>query len=257
MLTIRISGRPCHRGRRRGETAGGPSGGEGGAGGVGEVGEVAVAEIAIEERPLAVGLADGGAVDLGVDVAVGNDKVGPAVLVGVAEYEAPTQEQVDTETGGEGDILEEVAIFVAVEGRAVAGEVGLGDVEDSHAGVEASVDVVGDSGGGAALLECAIAAVAVEEAGSLVARDTDVGPAVVVEVGGDYAEAETPAGGENAGFFGDIGERAVVVVAVEDIAGHWESARAAGDGHALPFAMLAAAGLRDLGEVEVHVVGDE
>ena len=166
-----------------------------------------------------------------------------------------------------GDVFEELAVFVPVERRPVAGEIGLGDIEeavavvvrdrDAHARLQTSVGIVGDAGRVAALFERSVVLVAIEQAGGLVAGDIDVGPAVVIEIGDDHAQAVAAAGRQNAGLFGDVGERAVAVVVVERVVRRGQSARAADDHHALPFAILAAAGLRGLIQIEVHVVGDE
>ena len=169
-----------------------------------DVCECSVAEITIEKRFLAIGFSYGRAVDFGIEVAIGDHEVGPAVLVGVQEGEAPAEQKIAAEAGPFRNVFEKFPVLVAVERRPVAGKIGLGNVEeavaviirdgDSHAGLKPSIVVVGDPGRAAALFERAVVPVAIEKARRLVAGDVDVGPAVVIEVGGGDAEPYRPPG---------------------------------------------------------------
>ena len=71
--------------------------------------------------------------------------------------------------------------------------------------------------------------VLIERTGGGVVGDVDVRPAVVVEVGGENAEAVGAVGAEDSGGFGDVGEGAVAVVVEENIFSADESGRASGD----------------------------
>ena len=90
----------------------------------------AVAEVVVEEARFAIEGAKIGGVDLGVDVAVDDEEIGPAVVVDVGEHGAPAERVgVDAEAGCEGYVGEGAIAVVVVEGGGVVGEVGLEDVE--------------------------------------------------------------------------------------------------------------------------------
>jgi hypothetical protein len=57
----------------------------------------------------------------------------------------------------------------------------------------------------------------VEGAGRGVIGDINIGPTVVVEVGGEHSKAVGAVGVGDAGSFRNIGERAVAIVVVEDV----------------------------------------
>ena len=96
----------------------------------------------------------------------------------------------------------------------------------------------------------------VEDGGRGVAGDVDVGPAVVVVVEGGDGEAVVSGGLLEAAGFAEVFEFPVAEVVVEDVGGVVEAARAAHDGHAFPHAACGFSGRRNLGEIEVDVVGD-
>ena len=127
---------------------------------------------------------------------------------------------------------------------------------DAHAGLGFGVGGEGDAGLDGDVLEGAVVLVLVEGGGGGVVGDVDVGPAVVVEVGGADAEAVGADGGPHAGLLADVGEGAVAVVVVEDVLAAGKAGRAAGDEHALVGAGAVFGEGRGL-EVEVDVVGDE
>ena len=207
------------------------------------------------------------AVHFGIDVAVGDHDVEPAVVVHVEEADAPAEiAGVDADAGEVGAVVEVEAAEVLVEGFGVSGEVGLDDVEeavaievsdgDAHAGLGLAIGRVGDAGFDGHILECAVLLVLVEGGGGGVVGDVDVGPAVVVEVGDADAESIGADGVEDAGFFADVGEGAVSVVVIEDVFAALQAGRPAGDLDAL----VGAAGGGGVGrglDVEVDVVGDE
>jgi len=98
--------------------------------------------------------------------------------------------------------------------------------------------------------------VLIERAGGGVVGNVNVGPAVVVEVGGEDTEAVGAVGAEDSSEFGNVGEGAVAVVAKENIFSADEAGRAASDHYAF---IQAGAGLGDGcgGEIHVDVIGDE
>ncbi len=96
-----------------GGAARGGGGVDAGAGFGGDLFELAVAEVAVEILVLGVGSVDIGAFDLGVDVAVGHEEVGPAVIVHVEEADAPAEEAgIDAEAGEVGVVVEVAAAEV-------------------------------------------------------------------------------------------------------------------------------------------------
>src|SRR4029077_6289430 len=104
--------------------------------------------------------------------------------------------------------------------------------------------------------ESAVAVIVVENAGSAVAGDINVGPAVVVEVESGNAEGVMTVGSVDVGFRGDVLERAVAAIVVEDVLRAGKSAGAAHHGHAFPHAGRTLAGSGSGRKVEVNVVGD-
>ena len=119
-VTIEVAGRQAARraGRREART-----------GGCGHVGKASIPEIAIEQGLLAIGFADRRAVDFGIHVPVGENQVGPSILVDIEEGDTPTEQLIASQTRGFRDVFEELAVLVLVKRWAVAGEVGLGDVQ--------------------------------------------------------------------------------------------------------------------------------
>ena len=88
---------------------------------------------------------------------------------------------------------------------------------DAHAGLRLAVGAVAPAGFDGDVLERAVVLVLIERAGGGIVGHVDIGPAVVVEVGDEHAQAVGAGGLQNAGFLGDIGERAVAVVVEENI----------------------------------------
>ena len=106
---------------------------------------------------LGVGRVEVRAVDLGIDVAVGDEDVEPAIVVQIDEADAPAEiARVDAKAGEVGVVFKGAVAEVLVERVGVAGEVGLDDVEqavavevadaDAHAGLRLAVGRVGDAG---------------------------------------------------------------------------------------------------------------
>jgi len=106
----------------------------------GNVGERAVSVVVIKDARFLEGAAEMLAVDFGVDVAVDEEEIGPAVVVEVEEHRAPAEIfGVEAEASGISNIVKSAVAIVAIESRGVVGEIGFENVE-----VAVAV-VVGDS----------------------------------------------------------------------------------------------------------------
>ncbi len=119
-----------------GKAAAGTRVGQGGAGGFADVLELDwpcatdAAEVVVEEAGFAIEGAQLGGVNLGIDVAVDDEEVGPAVVVDVGEHGAPAEGVgVDGEACGVGLVGEGTVAVGVVEGGGVVGEIGFEDVE--------------------------------------------------------------------------------------------------------------------------------
>ena len=99
--------------------------------------------------------------------------------------------------------------------------------------------------------------VAVENAGSAVAGDIDVGPAVVVEIESGNAEGVMAVGSVDVGFRGDVLERAVAAVVIEDVLRAGKSAGAAHHWNPFPLTDGRVRWARSLCGIELDVMADE
>src|SRR4051794_14898096 len=128
---------------------------------------------------------------------------------------------------------------------------------DAHAGLLLAVFAEGDAAHHSFFAEGAIVIVHEEEARRGIAGDVNVGPAVLVKVGGDNGHAVAAALGSDSGGGADIGEGAVSIVAIKGMDAAREPARAALDGNSLPGAIHVRTGLGDAIHVELQIIGDE
>ncbi len=158
-------------------------------------------DVSKEQRTLGPGGAPACAVDAGVDVAVCDDDVLPAVVVEVEEGVAPA-EKGDGRFGDShlvADVGEVCVAVVAVERVVVVGEGGVVEVDetvvpvvaegDAHGGSLAAVFVEGVTGGVACVLEGAVAFVEIEIVRRRVVGDEEIGLAVVVDIDEERGEA--------------------------------------------------------------------
>lgn len=138
-------------------------------------------------------------VDLGINMAVDLDDVGPAVVVIVDEAAAPRHVvAVYANAGCESDVAEGSIAVVVVQVARVVGEVGLEDVEpaiavvvgyrNTHPSLFMAVVVVGAAGHYRDVGECPVVIVLEQDAWLRVDSYINVGPAVVVEVVGNRGD---------------------------------------------------------------------
>ena len=208
---------------------------------------------------------------LGIDVAVDKQQVFQPVVVVVEEARAPGEEwdRRGTDARRPCGFRKSAIVLVSIERGGLAVEVADGNVEPavvvvvgevhSHPGPLATVLVDGDAGGERDFLKGPVAAVAIELVGLCVVGHQQVGPAVVVVVAPDGAKASV-IHGVDARARGDVGEDAVPVVVIEDVALPLQPARAAHHGKPTVRAVHtgdAGARQRRCGEVEIDVSRDE
>ena len=130
-----------------------------------------------------------------------------------------------------------------IERGRVAREICLHEIEvaveivvgggDSHAGLRLAVGAQGATGFERDVDELAIFLVLVEGAGGGVVGNVDVGPAVVVEIGGEHAKTIGAICAENPRDPRDVGEGSVAVVVIQDVFAAIQSRWAARYDHAL------------------------
>src|SRR5207245_5065618 len=209
----------------------------------GNIVEAGVAQIFVQELTLWITRVGLKLLDFGIDVAVADEDVRPAIVVHVEETAAPAEIlRVLAETALIGGVLEIRAAEIVVKRRRVAGEIRFDQVEiaveiviggrDAHAGLrlavgaESATSFDGDVGEGAVLL------VLIKGAGGGIVGDVNVRPAVVIKIGGEHTEAVRAIGFEDAGFFAYVRERSIAAVAIENVFAAVQSGRAAGNHHA-------------------------
>ena len=157
-----------------------------------------------------------------------DEEVLPAVVVVIEEPRAPAREgqRGAAHAGRVRRVAKAAVVVLAKEPVALVREIGDDDVGPAvvvvvgevhaHAGEGLAVLVEADAGKQADLAERAVPVVVIQERLHRVVRHVDVHEAVAIVVGKGDAEALAVRIGD-AGLRRDIGERAVAVVAVEDV----------------------------------------
>ena len=108
---------------------------------------------------------------------------------------------------------------------------------DSHARHLLSIATDGDSAHQAIFTKSAVMIVQKQQACGRVASHVEIGPAVIVHIEGDRCQTVGSTDGSDSRLFGDIGEGAVAVVAVEIVLRRFQSFGTACDSHALEVAI--------------------
>ena len=185
--------------------------------------------VAEELVGLAVRGAGCGSVNLRIYVAVGDEEIEATVVVVVEKARSPAQ-QLDCGRGEAGrgrDVGETHAALVAVERVRLGKKVGYVQVGiailivvakvRAHARFDVAIAVVRHAGDEGDVLEGAVALVLEEHVRGLVVGDKEVAVAIGVVIGRHHAQAVIAIGGCHAGRLGDVGKRAIALVAVEHI----------------------------------------
>src|SRR6202140_4125805 len=202
-----------------------------------------IALVAIQQFSLSVAGFGSQLFDLGINVAIANQDVGPAVVIEVEKSAAPSQIlRVHAQSTGESCVVEIGSAAIVVKRRRVSGEVSFHDVEiaveiviaggDAHASLGLAVGAQGATRLDGNVFELSVLLILVEGAGSRVVGYVNVGPSIIVEIGHQHAK---PVGGRigsrDSGGFGNIGERSVSVVVLENVFAAIQAGRTASYTH--------------------------
>ena len=198
-------------------------------------------------------------------MAVHQQQVGPAIVVEVEEHGSPAKILGVQAEASSGRRISEGSGFVVVQQRrGVVGEVGLEDVEPAvavvvghrraHSRLRAAVFIERGACDDGNVGEGSVAVVVVQNARRAVARDENVGPAVIVVVERGDAERVVAVGLVDVGFRGDIFEGAVTAIVVKDVLRGRQSSRPAHHRRALPDARRAISRSGRGREIEVNII---
>ena len=156
-------------------------------------------------------------IHFGIDVPVGEDQIGPTVIIEVEEHGSPAEVlRMQAEPRSKCNVGKNSISTVLVKDGSVIGKVRFKNVQAAVA------VVIGDSGTHTGLLasvfikrhachyrnvgERAVAIVVVQNAGDAIAGNIDVWPAVIVEIKGRDAERVVSVGFVDVCLGGDVGK---------------------------------------------------
>src|SRR5216683_1901545 len=136
-------------------------------------------------------------------MSVHEQKIGPAIIIEIQEHRAPAKIlSMEPQSGGEGYVIKRAIPVIAIESGSIVGEVRAKNVQlaiaievgnsATHSCLRAPVFVERRSGDHSHIGEGAVMIVVVQDAGSAVASDINVGPAVIVVVEGRDTERVMP-----------------------------------------------------------------
>ncbi len=234
----------------------------------GNIGERSVAFVVIQNLRLFEIAAKVLAVHFGINVAIDEQQIGPAVVVHIDERHAPAEIlRVQSESGGKGLVVKCAVAIVPVERGSIVGKIGFEKIQPAvavivadrgaHSGLLAPVIIKRGARNNGDVGERAVVVVVVEDAGSAVARDVYVRPAVVVIVECGNTEGVMPVGLIDVRFRRNVFKHAVAKIVIEDIFRPRQAARAAHDGNTLPHAGRPLARRKSGGRIKVDVVGHD
>src|SRR5713226_725531 len=183
----------------------------------GHVRKSSVAVVMIQEAWFHVPAAQLIPVHLRIDMSVGEDEIGPAIIVKVKKHGAPAQIlRVQTKSRGEGNIRKDSFTVIAVKGRRVIREIGLKNIQpsvavvirdgSSHARLLAPIFVEGYSCHHRNIGESAIAIVVIKNTWGTIAGYINIWPAIIVKVEGGNAEGIVSTGLVDMSLGGNIHE---------------------------------------------------
>src|SRR5689334_2118703 len=200
-------------------------------------------------------------------MSIHQEQVRPAVVIEIKKHCTPPEIlRVGAETGGKSHVRKRAVSVVVVESGGVVGKVRFENVRTSiaivvgnggaHARLFAPVLIEGNSAEDGCIGKSAVTVIVVKNAGSAVAGDIDIRPAVVVVVQSRDAETIVARRMGKPGALGCIREPSTALIVVEHVTGRFEPARPAHDRSALPETgrVLARKGRR--GNIEIYIVCD-
>src|SRR6202162_2768339 len=189
---------------------------------------MSVPQIAVEQFTLGITRFGFQLFDLGINVAVADQNIGPAIVVEIEEPATPSQKlRVRAQPRGERGILEVARALIVVERRGVAGEIGLDQIEVSiqivirrgnpHAGLRLSVRAQGTPRFHGDVFQRSILFFVIESAGSRVISHVNIRPTVIIKIGSEHAQSISPVRAKDSSGLGNVGKRAVATVVVKNI----------------------------------------
>jgi len=128
---------------------------------------------------------------------------------------------------------------------------------DSHARLFLSFIAQGYAPLYALLFESSVMLIHEQEAGSRVASNIYVGPAVLIEVRCHDGHSIAGPGLPDARLNADVGKSSISIIPVKGVAAEGKASGTAGDGKTLPIAVDVGSWPGNVVEVELHVIGDE
>src|ERR1700722_2596972 len=166
----------------------------------GNVHEMPVAQIEIQNLRLTILGAQILSVHFGVDVTVGDQDSGPAGIIEIEELYAPAQPIANgAQTSAERDVVKKILPAIPIERGGIVAEISLDDVLPSavsvvvggsaHAGLHGAVAIERHASQAAHVGKSAVMIIVVEKIRGGIAGDVDIGPAILVEIGGERSEA--------------------------------------------------------------------
>src|SRR6266849_5088651 len=204
-------------------------------------------------------------VHLRIDMSVGEDEIGPAIIVKVKKHGAPAQILcVQTKSRGEGNIRKDSFTVIAVKGRRVIREIGLKNIQpsvavvirdgSSHARLLAPIFVEGYSCHHRNIGESAIAIVVIKNTWGTIAGYINIWPAIIVKVEGGNAEGIVSTGLVDMSLGGNIHEGPVTAILIQNILRARQTTWSAHHRHALPNARTSLARGWSSGQIESHII---
>src|SRR5882762_27949 len=234
----------------------------------GNIGERSVAVVVIEDLWLPEIAAKVLAVHFGINVAIDEQQIGPAVIIHVKKHDTPAEIlRVQAESRGKSLVVKRAVPIVPVKRRGVVRKISLEKIEPavavvvrngrSHASLLPPVIIKRGARNNGDIGERAVVIVVVEDAGGAVTGNIDVRPAVVIIVKRGNAEPVMPVGLIDVSFGGDVFEGAVAKIVVKNVFRPGQSARPAHDRNTFPHARRPLARRKSGGGIKIDVVGDE